>query len=182
MEVKTIREIMVPVKEYAVVSHAATFYDAMKALDEAQYRVPAGRQPNRAVLVVDENNQFIGKIGQLAFLKALEPKYEMIGDLGKLSQVNLSSEFVASMMEHFRFFNDNLMVLCQRARTMKVKDIMHPLTDSIDIEAPLREAVSMIVLHQELSLLVTEKGKVVGLLRLSDVFDEISAITLAAEE
>jgi hypothetical protein len=51
---------------------------------------------------------------------------------------------------------------------------MIPVTESIDENALLTEAIHRIVLWQTLSILVTRGGEVVGILRLSDLFDEIS--------
>ena len=174
MDSKCVKDLMVPLNEYAVVSQEATLLEAILTLEEAQRKLPSGRQRHRAVLVVDDNNKVIGKIGQLAFLKALEPKYNLLGDLGKLSRVGVSQDFISSMMEHFRFFQDSLTDLCKRGQTIMVKDVMHPLTENIDENDSLSEAIHMIVILQTLSLMVTRENEVVGLLRLSDLFEEVT--------
>ena len=56
METKTVKDLMLPLEEYAVVHEDATLREAMMALDQAQNRVHAGRQPHRAVLVADETS------------------------------------------------------------------------------------------------------------------------------
>ncbi len=81
MEVKKVKDIMLPLDEYAIVSENATLYDAFKALKDSQDKLDPGRQPHRAVLVVNKKNKVLGKVGHLAFLKALEPKYDQLGDL-----------------------------------------------------------------------------------------------------
>jgi len=53
------------------------------------------------------------------------------------------------------------------------KDVMHPVEENIDENAPLSEALHKMVVYQTLSILVTRDKKVIGLLRLSDLFDEI---------
>ncbi len=173
MNVKKVRDLMIPLSEYAVVPTSATLLDAVLALETAQRDLPPERQPYRAVLVADPGGKVVGKIGQLAFLRALEPKYGIVDDLGKLARAGISSEFVGSMMEHFQLFRDNLNDLALRGSTIPVVDVMHPVTESIDEEALLSEAIHRIVTWQTLSLLVTRSKDVVGLLRLSDVCDEI---------
>jgi len=175
MDSKRVKDVMVPLDEYAVVPRDATLVEAVRALENAQKSLPAGRQPYRAVLVVDENRRVVGKIGQLAFLKALEPRYNVMGDLESLSRAGVSEEFVSSMMEHHRFFQDNLVDLCSRAATLLVKDVMGPATQSIDENVLLSEAIHRVVMWQTLSVLVTRGSDVVGLLRLSDLFDEVTA-------
>ncbi len=175
MDSKRVKDLMVPLDQYAVVSQDATLFDAVRALEQAHESLPAGRQPYRAVLVIDEKKRIVGKIGQLAFLTALEPRYSIVGDLESLARAGVSDEFVSSMMEHYRFFQDDLTDLCARAKGLSVKDVMHPVTESIDENATLAEAIHKIIVWQTLSILVTRGPDMVGLLRLSDLFDEITA-------
>ncbi len=46
-----VKELMVPLEEYAILSEEATLLDAVHALAEAQTKLPPDRQPHRAVLV-----------------------------------------------------------------------------------------------------------------------------------
>jgi hypothetical protein len=174
MDKTLVRDIMVPLEDYPVVGEDATLADALVALDEAQRRLPPGRQPYRAVLVTDKKGGIVGKLGQLVFLNALEPKYAVLDDLGKLARAGVSPELVSSMMEHFRFLQDSLPDLCERAGRMKVKEVMRPTKDSIAEDAPLSEAIHGMVLGQTLSILVTRNSEPVGLIRLSDLFDVIA--------
>jgi hypothetical protein len=173
MNDKTVKDLMVPLDEYPHVRENTTLLDAALALDKAQRNLPAGRQPYRAVLVVGQDDQVIGKIGQLMFLRALEPRYGVLGDLEKLSRAGVSTELITSMMDHYRLFQDNLSDLCRRAGSMKVADVMHPVAESIDEGAPLSEGIHQLVIGQTLSILVRRNGRITGLLRLSDLFDAI---------
>lgn len=174
MDTRTVKDIMVPLDEYAVVSETATLLDAILALEAAQKRLPPGRQPIRAVLIADNDKNIVGKIGQLAFLRALEPKYNMLGNLETLAAAGVQPEFISSVMEHYRFFQDSLPDMLLRGQTITVRDVMRPVAENIDENAPLREAIHLFVMLQTLSILVTRRGTVVGLLRLSDLFDELS--------
>jgi len=173
MNNKLVRDLMVLLDDYAVIDQNASLLDAVVALEKAQKNLPPDRQPHRAVLVVDERKNVIGKIGQLAFLKGLEPKYKIIKDFDKLTRAGVSGEFVSSMMEHFRLLEEGLDDLCQKSRSILAREVMHPIQESIDENAPLSEALHKMVIFQTLSILVTKNGKVVGLLRLSDLFEEI---------
>ena len=90
MEFKEIRELMLPLSDYAVVSHEATLVEALEALKSASERIQVDRLPPRAVLVIDEHKKIIGQMGHLDFLRALEPKYNMFGDLSALSRAATS--------------------------------------------------------------------------------------------
>jgi CBS-domain-containing membrane protein len=175
MEAKTVEDLMVPLDEYPVVTEDATLLEAILTLDDALQKLPEGRSPYRAVLVVDETRRVVGKIGQLGFLKALEPKYRRLGkDFDKLAAAGVSPTFISSMMEQYSFFDDSLQTLCRQQRDVQVKDAMIPITQSIDVATSLGQAIHNIVIWQQLSLLVTKQNEAVGLLRLSDLFDEVA--------
>jgi CBS domain-containing protein len=175
MNDKKVKDLMVPLDEYPVVPTNATLLDVVSALDEGRKRLPAGKQPYRAVLVVDDQGKIVGKIGQLAFLASLEPKYNVLGDLDKFQTAGLSPEIVSLVMEHYRFFEESLDDLCQRRSSLKAGDAMHPLSESVEESASIFEAIHKIVMWQQLSLLVTRGDDVVGLIRLSDLYDEVAS-------
>ena len=174
MDRKLVKDVMIPLEECPVVASDGVLSDALRALDEAQKRLPSGRQPYRAVLVVDADQKVIGKLGQWAFLMALEPKYAVHKDLGRLARAGVDPELVSAMMHHYQFFQDSLSDLCRRAAGMKTRDVMRPVEDSIDESAPLSQAIHKMVLSQTLSVLVTRGAEAVGLIRLSDLFDEVA--------
>nr|MBN2277311.1 CBS domain-containing protein [candidate division Zixibacteria bacterium] len=176
MDTKRVKDLMVPLNEYATVSEDTTLLETIGKFEEAQRKRDRRRQPFRAVLVLDKEGRVVGKLGQLAFLKALEPERTVLGDMGKLAVAGVSAEFINSMMSHFRFFQDNLTDLCSRARYLKVKDVMHPVTECIDENASMGEAITKMVAWQTLSILVCrgQNREVVGLLRLSDLCQEVA--------
>jgi len=175
MNSRRVKDFMVSLDECPVVSEGATLREAVLAIEEAQKNLPAGRQPCRAVLVVDGKERIVGKIGQLAVLGALGPRYDVIAEFGSLSSAGVSEEFVSSMMKHYGPFHEALPDLCSGASTLLVKVVMRPINQNIGEDAPLLEAIHKMVIWQTLSILVTRGAEVVGLLRLSDVFDAIAA-------
>lgn len=174
MITKRVKDLMVPLDEYPVLPRDATLLDALLERDKAHEKLPSGRQPYRAVLVSGQDGNIIGKVGQIAFLKALEPQANYLSDVEKIRASGVSSDFVDRMMGHFRFFQDDLTVLCAQASGKRLGDVMIPITDSIDEDSTWSEAIYRIVALQSMSLLVTRKGRAVGLLRLSDLFETIS--------
>ena len=174
MDNKRVKDLMVPLDKSALVSQDATLLEAVLALDEAQKKMLPDKHRHRAILVIDDKKNIIGKIGQHDFLKSLEPKYGVIDDLEKLSSAGVSSQFISSTMKHYQFFQDNLSDLCRRASMLKAREVMQPIAESIDENDSLREAIHKIVILQTLSLLVTAKGQVVGLLRRADLYEEIA--------
>ena len=66
-----VKDLMVPLSEYATVTQAATLLDAVQALRKAQDAFSQSRYQHRAILVIDENNHFVGKLSQHDVLEAL---------------------------------------------------------------------------------------------------------------
>jgi CBS domain-containing protein len=165
---------MLPLDDYGIVQQNGTMIDAMRVLQEANKKLPEDRQPHRAVLVADKDGKIVGKLGYLAFLRGLEPRYEKVGDLGKVTRSGWSSDFITTMMDDMRLWKESFAHYVHRAEHTKVKEVMHPATDSIEVSASLAEAVHKIVMYQTLSVLVTEGGNIVGILRLADVYAEIA--------
>jgi predicted transcriptional regulator len=181
MQTKQVKDLMLSLEEYAVVPRTATLRKALATLTEAQQKLPPGKPLHRAVLVTDGTGRIVGKLGQIGFLKALEPKYEAIGDLEELSQAQLSDDFISSIMDTYRFWQDSLDDLCQRANQIQVGQVMTPIDASIEENKSLSEAIHQFVMRQDLSVLVTRQGKAVGILRLSDLFLEVARFVTSTE-
>jgi CBS domain-containing protein len=176
MESMRVKDLMVPVDQYVTISGEATLYDAVTKLEEAQRDYDLGKSPHRAILVRGKSGKVIGKMGKIDVIRSLEPKYTQMGDLRKVSGFGLSSEFLKSMMDKFELWKTPLDDLCGKAADLNVGDlVVAPMEgETIDADATLNQAVHQIILGHHQSLLVTSGKDVVGILRLTDVFEEIS--------
>jgi len=166
-----IKDLMVPLEEYATVPEEATLYDAILALEKAQEAFDLSQHKHRAILVLDKGKKVVGKITMFDVLIALEPKYENLEDVG-----GYSPEFIKSMLKVNVLWNEPLQLICDQAPNLKVHDFMKVPTGEmyIDENAVLGEAIHQLIVSRHHSLLVTKDKNVVGILRLSDVFTQIS--------
>ncbi len=168
-----IKDLMVPLAEYAVISEEASIFDAVSALEKAQEEFDAKRYRHRAILVKDRHGKVTGKLGQLDILRSLEPKYAgMKTDTPGMAKFGFSKDFLVSMLETYRMFDKPFDDICRKASQEKVAKYMHRPTDGefIDIGASLDEAVHLMVVGCHQSLLVTRDEEIIGILRLTDVF------------
>ena len=78
MKTVTIKNLMVPLSKYATVKEDATLQEVAAALAAAQARFDRSRYPHRAVLVLNDQGDVVGKVGQIDILRALEPKYDEV--------------------------------------------------------------------------------------------------------
>lgn len=171
-----IKDLMVPLDEYATVFEDATLADAIMALERAQLSFDHSKYRHRAILVLDKTGHPVGKISQIDALKALEPKYKEIqSDNNKGTFRHFSRMFLNSMIEHHNLFDGTLEDLTQKAAKIHVGDFMHALSadECLDENATLDEAIHILVMGHQQSLLVSRKSEIVGILRLTDVFSAV---------
>jgi len=169
-----VRDLMVPLSTYATVNQHDTVAQAIESLDASRERLQSRGQPARAVLVTDDDGRVVGQVGHADFLKALEPKFNLLGDLDTIARAGVSEEFVDSLVENLSFFRGSLDDLCRRASQIEIRLVMRPVRESIDEDAPLAEAIHRLVMWQTMRVLVTREGATVGILRLADVFEEVA--------
>lgn len=170
-----VKDLMIPLKDYATVSQDDTLYDAVIALEEADKRLHHGRYRHRAVLVLDEHDHIVGKLSQLDFLKALEPRYKEITNSKSLDRFGLSASFIRSMISSQGLWQKPLYNICSRASHIKVKEVMYTPAEGeyVKEDASIDEAIHQLIMGHHQSLLVTRDSHVVGVLRLTDVFAKV---------
>jgi len=178
MEKTAVRSFMVPLSEYATVSQDATLFEAVLALEKAQQTMDRDRSPylHRAVLVLDEKNAVLGKVGQLDVLRALEPRVTHMEEGKAVSRAGFSPELLHSVAQEYALLNKPLRDLCTKAANAKVREFMHTPEEAefIDENAELGVAVNALVMGGYQSLLVRAGERIVGILRLTDVFTFVS--------
>ncbi len=167
-----VKELMVPLSEYATVPQGSTLFDAVLALEKAQEEFDHTKYKHRGVLILDKYKQVIGKLGQLDVLRALEPKDEHPGQFNELSQYGFSTKFVHKLRKQRRLKAAPLKDLCSKASKLKVEDFMQTPSEGeiIEQEASLEMAVMQLVTGHHISLLVTRDKEIIGVLRLTDAF------------
>lgn len=166
-----VKELMVPIEDYATVSENATIYEAVLALEKAQAEFDQSRYHHRAVLVFDDKNKVVGKLSQLDLIKSLEPQYNKLLNIDVLSRTGYSLDYIETL-GHADFWNKPLDDLCSKAANMVVKNIMYTPKEGefIQESAEMNEAVHRLIVGKHQSLLVTRGKDIVGVLRLTDVF------------
>ena len=183
MKTRMVKDLMVPLQEYATVIEDASLYAAVLALEEAQKKFhQEDRYKHRAILVLDKGGRVVGKLSQLDVLKGLEAGYKKMGDFKGISHTGFSTEFIKSMVDKYDLWKKPLEDICRRSPHIKVKDIMYTPTEGeyVPMDATLDQALHQLVVGHHQSLLVTKDGKeIVGILRLTDLFQQISEMIKA---
>jgi len=173
MENLCVKDLMVPISEYAAVRVGTTLLDAILELEQAQEAYTTSKYQHRAILVLDHDDTVIGKISQLRLLKAVETRDERESGLDILSSFHFSDEYIVSQREKKRLQQPILDQESLRKVTDKrVEEFMQKPTagEIVSEESSMDIAIHKLVTGTHLSLLVTRKDKIVGILRIADVF------------
>ncbi|MFP4571536.1 MAG: HPP family protein [Desulfobacterales bacterium] len=176
-----VRDMMVPLEEYATIHQEASLFDAVMALEKAQeqYRRPGSKYLHRAILVYDDNDNIVGKLSQLDILRSLEPKYKQAAadDTGRMVASGFSQQFLRDMVKQFALWDRPMADIYKKATRIKAKDCMHVPGggEFVNEDDSLDVAINQLVIGHHQSLLATDnQGKIVGILRLTDVFKQIA--------
>lgn len=167
-----VKDLMVPITEYATVPEKATLFEAVLALEKAQEQFQQNRYSHRAVLIIGKEKKVIGKISQMDFLRALEPKDENLDQIRKFNRFGFTSKAVALQQEEYLKTSPPVLDVYSKAAGMKAVEFMQRPTEGeyVDENASLDMALHQLTAGSNLSLLVTRDAEIVGVLRLADVF------------
>ncbi len=93
-----------------------------------------------------------------------------------LSRFGFSQDYLRYTLKEHHLWKNALDNICKKATKLRVKHFMYSLTEGEFVEenASLNEAIHQLVMGRHQSLLITRGKDIVGILRLSDVFREIS--------
>ena len=177
MKASTLKGIMVPLDEYATVSENANVLEAIHALEVAQKAFDPNRYPHRAVLVVNDKNHVVGKLSQHDIIMSLEPRYKKTREHkdGALEHLGFGRKFIEAVSLQYSQWDRPLQNLYKKAIEQKVKSFMYEPTEGeyINVAASMDETIHQLIIGQHHSLLVTDGDVIVGIVRLTDVFDFI---------
>jgi CBS domain-containing protein len=176
MDDMLVKDIMVPLNDYATVSVEASLFESLVALEKAQEKFDQTRYRHRAILVLDKSNHVIGKISQRDVLRALEPKYEkIVEEKSKFSRYGFSKNYMKNIFEQFDLWSKPINQLVKNAAGLSVSSFMYKFDEgeSINENASLTKAMHLLIVGHHQSLPVKRNNEIIGILRLTDVFHEV---------
>lgn len=177
-----VKDLMVPISEYATIGLDRTLADALQALVESQAHVKEGRQPHRTVLVQRSDGVFVGKLGYHEILGALRPEQMSFALDDVMRRAGVSQDMVNTSIASLEFLSQELPDLCDRACHMKIKNLLLQRPNTIGVNASLDDLIERFVNHTETALLAVDGDDVLGVVRISDLFDEVVRTALGTDE
>jgi CBS domain-containing protein len=162
---KTAKDLMIRLEDYPHIPYWFTLRQAMAIVREATVKFEGSFEP-RAVLVFDEKYQLMGILTLRDIIIGLEPKFLQETSLIKMdpSLTVLLGDFCGPKMKE------------QSQRP--VSEVMSPIKVTVSAEDAITKPLYLMIKENVGLIPVMQGGKVVGMLRLSDLFGEISKIVL----
>ena len=162
---KTAKDLMIPLEDYPHIPYWFSLREAMAIIREVVAKFGGGYEP-RAVLVFDEKYQLMGILTLRDIIIGLEPRYLHESGLIKMDPnlTVLTGDYLGPKMKD------------QSQRP--VSEAMSPIKATVEAKDPFAKALYLMIQENVGLLPVMQGGKVAGMLRLSDLFGEVSGSVL----
>jgi CBS-domain-containing membrane protein len=168
-----VKDLMVPISEYATVVIGTSLLEAIRVLERAQDAYTISKYQHRAIIVLDHYGHVVGKISQLRALKAIEAEFDFTDELEDIHKFKFSESYVTQLRDKYRsrvkIINEETL---REAAGKKVEEFMQMPTpgEFVAEDCILDTAIHRLIAGRHLSLLVTKDEQIIGILRISDVF------------
>jgi CBS domain-containing protein len=162
---KKVRELMIPLQDYPHIPHWFSLRQAVAMVRESALKYTGKLQP-RAVLVFNEKYQIVGMLTLRDILKGLEPGFL------KESEIIKADPALAIVMGDL--FGPGMKKQAERP----VSEVMSPIKVTIQADDSLVKALFVMVREKVGLMPVIDGNRVAGLVRLTDLFLEVSQAIL----
>jgi CBS domain-containing protein len=175
---KNAGEVMIPLEKYPHVCHGCTLREAIRKIEESTLDIDGRKSLPRALLVFDEDENLLGIVRRRDILRGLEPKFLKTMPMDyrkKLFDVEVDAELLDLSTGKIRS-------AIKKQAGNPVSEVMQPIAATARYDDHLAKVIYKMV-SRDLSLLpVLKDGKVVGVVRSVDVFQQIAGLLGELEE
>ena len=168
---KKVADLMIRLEDYPHIPYWYTLRQAMAIVREAAIKFEGTFEP-RSVLVFDEKYHLLGILTLPDIIRGLTPKL-LQGAMGKLQDA-FDLDSVLSDLEA-----DLTGPQVKEASQTPVSEVMSPIKATVDVGDTLAKAIFLMVKEEVSRMPVMQEQKVVGIIRLSDLFQEVSDFVLS---
>ncbi|MFZ2088403.1 MAG: CBS domain-containing protein [Desulfobaccales bacterium] len=162
---RKVREVLIPLKDYPHIPHWFSLRQAVAIVRESAIKFAGAFEP-RNVLVFNEKYQIVGILTLRDILKGLEPGFLKESDLVKTDPA------LAVVMGDL--FGPGMKKQAERP----VSEVMGPIKVSVKADDSLAKALFLMI-HDNVGMMpVIDDGRVLGMVRLTDLFMEVSQAIL----
>jgi hypothetical protein len=177
MEKMKVRDLMIPIDKFPKISERANFYEALAALETAQEKYLAGKAEQRILLVENAAGKVIAKLSPIDLLRGLEANYGRVD--AERTVTRFGFDYIwKSMQEDYHLWESPFKDLCRKANDVCIKDFIKAPSkgQSVGVEDNLAKCFHLFVMDRHDALFVYDGAEIVGLLRFSDIYKNVSQV------
>ena len=185
---KIVRDLMVTVSKCDCIHQGVTIRDAILTLERGQNGPHAGEDgfTNGVWLVLNNDSLVVGKLSPTDIVMNMDPIYRSQQGpqaIAHTATAGLSPALLKSLTENSPSWSKSFGQACQNVLNLRVKDCMRPPRDNecVTESETLEEAIHKLTADRLQSLLVTSGDRIVGILRLADVFQQLPLVCVNDE-
>ena len=168
---RLVKDLMIPLTDYP---HIPYWYSVRQAIAmiKAVAQDPEKKVEPRLLLVFDEKYQLLGYVSLPEMLRGIEPRFLRPPEAAHFQGVQLPDLDLGVLWQEL--FTRG----CQEEAKKPVSEVMAPIRATIkDTDPIVKAAYAMVQTGMEI-IPVMEANKVVGITRMIDIFDELTAAVL----
>lgn len=173
-----IKDIMIPISNYAVARSSDTLSEAVPLLRRIYCLIEDGKcteAGHRSILVVNDKGSLVGILNFSSILAALLP--EIAGGIAaKLESLGISLAYAEAASTDLDETRLSFRARVKKNAETKLDQIMLKIKGSIDAESTVLDALKLIYRNKINILPVYESGELVGVVRDSDMFLVVAEI------
>lgn len=162
MEDKKVKDLLIPLANYPHLPYWATLQDALVQL------ISASEPGMDTILVFNEAYRLVGILTQVDILRAIEPKLSQHPDQG-----------VTVSLDPLLLWDSLLSTGTKERLQQPIKACMSPAKVLVKGDDSILKASYLMLNEKQEMLPVQEKEKIIGVVRISDVFRAIISSLLA---
>ncbi len=169
---KTVKELMVEITEYPHIAYWMSVRDAIAMIHSSSDEI-SGLGDHHMVLVFDEKYQLKGVLTLKSLLAGIEPKFLRRDETSPYEGFKDKDRASLSALVEGTFS-----MKCKEEAKKQVSEVMVPTHATVEVNDSVEKA-AFIMLQADVNLLPVMDGeKIAGVLRLSDIFNELTKIVL----
>lgn len=171
------RDFMVPIEEYPHIEASSSICDAMLMMHSNL----AEAHKYRTILVTDEKQHLLGYLSLRDLIRAVGPRYlrkEAPDYKGHQPFRGIPSDLSALSL----IWQEGFTVKIREEARKSVGDMMTLIENTASPEDPFAKCIYLMLMQDELIIPVEDSDKVIGVIRMVDIFELIAGCLCVQEQ
>lgn len=176
MYTKQVHEIMITLNEYPHIPYWFTLKQAIVEIEKTELTVNGKKSLPRVILIFNEKYELIGLARRRDILKGLEPQFLSSKHIDDIHHRELFEVKIDPNLCEISF--DKLLEGMKKRAEKPISEVMIPILATVDYNDHIMKVICEMVDNNISLVPVLKDGKVVGIVRSVEVFQEIANILI----